>query len=245
MANIFTNLIANTSPAVPAAIVGRAESRIKNYLQRMETSMKSKLSSTNTEANEVSVIAAFGGTATGGNFTISVDLPTRGISYTTASIAHDAADSVIETALDSASPATVPDGDIAVVGSATNFTDGTMTFTANGSANVSAMPALITITDVDLSGTDPTVGAVTRSTPGRKNRNGHQAISDLNIALGCTHNAGEAAVLTTAVANYVGWPDRAPLDVIKWLGDVITKEEGNNYTKLQLETLYPELLNLN
>jgi len=244
MANIFTNLIANSDPSVPGACVGRAKSRVETYLTKMEASMKSKLSAVNTEANEVSVIAAFGGTANAGTFTLSVDLPTRDISYTTANIAYNAADSTIETALDSASPATVPDGDIVVAGSATNFTDGTMTFTCNGSANVSVMPVLITIADVNLSGTTPTVGAVTRSTPGRKNRNGHQAISDLNIAVGCTHDAGAAVTLTTAAAKYVGWSDRASLDVIKWLADVITVEEGTDYTKLQLEALYPELLNL-
>ena len=160
--------------------------------------------------------------------------------YTTANIAYNANAATIEAALDTASPATVPNGDIDVAASGTNLTDGNMTFTCNGSANVSNMPVLITVANVKLSG-GGRVAAVTRSTPGRKNRYAHQALTELNVVTGATHNAGEEPTLVDATANAVGNPDRPSLKVVKSLGRAGVAEEGTPDVNDQLEILFPEI----
>ena len=245
MANLYQNLIDNYT--LPAAMVGRAASRVGQQLAREAARADVKPATAFATTNEVTVIAAFGGTANAGNFTLTVNLPTRSITYTTANIAYNAAAATIEAALDTASPATVPDGDINVAASATDFTDGNMTFTCNGSANVSNMPVLITIANVNLSGTAPTVGAVTRSTPGQTTRNAAQALLELNIIDGTIPDCGEASTdwnLPTAAGDYVGWSRRVRLETIDWLAQQLKLEEGINDNRDALRALYnlPEAL---
>jgi len=243
MADIYTGLLAYTDPSPSRPQVGVADGRVKNYLQHMAAKSAKALTAANTTANEVTVIATHLTTTSGGNYTLTVNIPTRDIVYTTANIAYDDAAATIEAALDTASPATVPDGDINVAESgAAGLSDGNCTFTCNGSANVANMPVLITIADVDLSGSGNGVGAVTRSTAGRKNRYAHQALTELLAVTGATQDAGEEPTLVDNTANAVGWVDRPSLRVIQWLGVCVsTFEEGTPYVLDQLETLFPEI----
>jgi len=245
MANIFQNLIDNAT--FPAAKAGRAISRAKQQITREAALSVANLTSANTSANEVTVVATYNGTVSGGNFTITVNLPTRGITYTTANIAHNATAGTIEGALDTASPATVPDGDINVAASGTNLTDGNMTFTCNGSANVASMPVLITTTNVNLSG-GGTLGATTRTTDGQPNRNALQALYELNIIDGTVPASGEASTdwvkPTTAPNDYIGWYRRAWLETIEFLATQLKVEEGISDNRDAVRTLYglPEAL---
>ena len=240
MANIYTSLLAYTDPALPGPTVGRADSRVKNYLQKMEAKAAKNLSAAMTAANEVTAIADHLTTTSGGNYTLTVNATVNGITYTTASLLYDATAEGIETALDAASPATVGDGDITVTADASGLDNGECQFTCDG--NLASVPVLITITNVDLTGSGNGVGAVTRQVGGQMARPATQAITELNIAVGATQDSGDAVTLTSAIAAYVSWPDRAPLSVIKWLALATVVEDGVDLTRAALIELYPELL---
>ena len=242
MASIFQNLI--DSGTFPVTKVGRAVSRAYQQIAQDEAFQAVNLTAANTAADEITVAAQHGAGTNGGNYTITVSIPTWGTTYTTANVAWDAADTVIEAALDTASPSTVTNGDINVVDTAAaGLGDGNATFTCSGT--VASIPVLITATDVDLSGgAGPAVGAVTRDTPGRKNRYGNQALTELLIVTGATHNAGEEPTLVDNTSEAVGWTDRPSLRVIKWLGAVAVSDEGTVYVKDQLETLFPGIVDI-
>ena len=229
MANIYATLAAGSD--IPSTIVGRANSRV--YTELLEHT--SELLTANEAADEVTVIATFGGTATGGNYTLTVNAPLYGVSYTTASIAHDAAAATIEAALDTASPATVGDGDINVAAGATDFTDGNMTFTCSG--NVAETPVLISITDVDLSGTDPVVGAVTRSTAGQPDRNALQALFDLGLVSGTVPDCGEANTDWVTGTVQAGPFGKVSIDTAAWLAWKLGEEEGIDDNRNSVNTL--------
>lgn len=244
MSNIFVELAATSAPDVDKLEVGRADSAVKNYFERLGAKGGPVLTADNTAGDEVTTILQHFTGVTGGNYTITVEIPTWGVTYTTASILWNAADTVIEAALDTASPSTVTNGDINVVDTAAaGLGDGNATFTCSGT--VASIPVLITATDVDLSGgAGPAVGAATRDTPGRKNRYGNQALTELLIVTGATHNAGEEPTLVDNTSEAVGWTDRPSLRVIKWLGAVAVSDEGTVYVKDQLETLFPGIVDI-
>ena len=249
MADIYTGLLAYTAPTVnQVPTVGLAEGFVQNYFQHMAAKCAKALTSANTAADEVTVHATHLTTTSGGNYTITVNCPTLngGTVFTTANLAYDDTDATIEAAIDTASPATVGDGDVNCVESGSaGLSDGNLTITCNG--NLASMPVIITSTDVDLSGSGHGLGAITRSTPGCRNRYAVQALAELQIvtAASATYNAGEEPTLVDNTANAVGWVDRPELRVVKWLGKAIsTYEEGTPYVNDQLETLFPEIVQI-
>lgn len=239
MANIYQNLI--DSYSFPNTVAGRTSSRARQQIDRQPSV---SLTTANTSVNENTSIAKFGGTATGGNFTLTVNATVPEITYTTANIAHNASAATIEAALDLASPVAVGNGDVGVTAGATDFTDGAVVFDCTG--NLANIPVLITITNVNLSGTAPTVGAVTRTVDGHADRNVYQALYELNIVNGAGNDAGESPSMTlpTKPNDYIGQPDRARLELIDWLASQIVLEEGTNNTRNLIRTLYglPESL---
>ena len=240
MANIFTGLLAYTDPALPGPVVGMADSDVKNYFQHMRDTRAKNLLSAMAAADEDTDIAQHVATVSGGSFTLTVNATANAITYTTAGIAWNATDATIEAALDTASPATVGDGDIAVTDSGSaGLSDGNCQFLCSG--NLAEVPVLITINGASLTG-GGTAGAVTRTTGGQSDRYATQAISELNIAVGATQDSGDAVTLTTAAATYTGWVDRAPLAVIRWIALATVVEDGTTDMKEALEELYPELL---
>lgn len=151
MADIYTSLLAYTNPSPPGPAVGMADSRVKNYLQKMAAEGPKNLNSAMTAATEDTDIAQHVATVSGGNYTISVNATYNGIVYTTANIAWNATGATIEAALDTASPATVGDGDIAVTQSGTaGLSDGNCQFLCSG--NLASVPVLITIDGTNLTG---------------------------------------------------------------------------------------------
>lgn len=230
MSDIYNNLVTNAT--FPEAWVGRSKSLVEKEIVSQNGSL---LTTANTAANEVTVIATFGGTATSGNYTLSVNIPTSGISYTTANIVYNAAAATIEAALDTASPATVGDGDINVAAGTTNFTDGNMTFTCSG--NVATMPVLVTIADVNLAGTSPTVGAVTRTTDGQPDRNALQVLFDLGIVSGTIPATGEASV-DWVKGTYISSIRPVGIGTIAWLSQQLAVEEGITTNREAVDTLY-------
>ncbi len=242
MADIYTALLAYTDPTVPGPTVGRADSRVKNYLQRMAARNSKSLMAAMAAQDEVTDIAQHVATVSGGNYTLTVNATVNDIVYTTANITWNATAATIEAALDTASPATVGDGDITVAeaGSA-GLSDGNCSFTCDG--NLAEVPVLITINDVNLSG-GGTVGAITRTTAGQPDRPAGQALTELLAVTGLTQDAGEEPTLVDNTANAVGWVDRPSLRVIKWLGKAVAVEEGTPYVNDQLEALFPEIVNI-
>jgi hypothetical protein len=242
MASIFQNLLDNAT--FPVTKPGRAVSRAYQQISQFQAAKPVALTAANTAGDEVTDIATHLTTTSGGNYTISVNASANGITYTTASLAYNATAATIEAALDTASPATIVNGDIAVAeAGSVGLSDGNCSFTCSG--NLASVPVLITATDVDLSGSGAGVGAVTRTTPGRKDRNAYQALFEMNIVDGAGNDAGESPAMTlpTNTDDYVGWWKRARLETIDFLCGQVDVEEGNT-TAVLVRGLYnlPEAL---
>ena len=183
-------------------------------------------------------------TTSGGNYTLTVTIPSidgggTAVAYTTASIAHNATGATIEAALDTASPATVTDGDIAVVeaGSA-GLSDGACTFTCSGT--VASMPVFITIADVDLSGSGNGVGAVTQTTYGQAAQVSKQALYDMNVVAGTRNEVGSAPTWTRPAANGQSRPRKA---LIRALCADCSAVDGSNEVFTEVLRLYPGIKN--
>lgn len=183
--------------------------------------------------DEVTRIAAHTGTPVSGNYTITVEFPTLGITYTTASIAYNATAATIETALDTASPAAVPNGDVVVSEEgAAGLSDGYCDFTCEDA--VAEIPCLISIADVDMSGGSP--GAVTRTTPGQSDRKAAMALFELNVISGSLWNSGEQPSLTKPASS---GQSRPRFQLIHDLAVEAAVEDGKNYIYDAVMALYP------
>lgn len=183
----------------------------------------------------VTRIAAHTGTPTGGNYTLTVSIPTLGVEFTTASIAYNAAAATIETAIDTASPASVPNGDLAVTeeGSA-GLSDGYIDITAEDA--VANMPVHITINDVDMAGGSP--GEVTLTTAGQGNRKAAQALFDMNVVSGALWTSGLAVSGLTRPAS-VG-QTRPRYQLIRDLAIMAAVEDGSDSIYDAVMALYPK-----
>lgn len=170
----------------------------------------------------------------GGTYTLTVSIPTRGITYTTAAIAYNAAAATIETALDTASPATVGDGEIAVDDSGSaGLSDGDLTLTASGS--IADMPVLISIDASSVTGTSAG-GEVTYTTEGQGDRSAVQALFTLAIVTGTLPQSGVAPT---------DWVKPAPIGrtrpkeyQIKQIATRAALEEGNEAYYNAVAALY-------
>ncbi len=184
--------------------------------------------------SEVSRIAQHSGSPSSGNYTLTVEVPRLGIAYTTASIAHNATDATIETALDAASPAGVGDGDIAVTQqNAAGLSDGYCDFTCSG--NLASTSVIVTASNVDLNQGD--VGAATRTTPGQTNRKAAQALWALRAVAGDLHNSGEPVNTLSRPASVGQSRPRAGL--IEDLAQIAASEDGSDSILVAVRSLYP------
>ena len=240
MASIYQNMIDNLT--FPVTKPGRAVSRAR---QAIGAQPFVKLTAANTAIDEVTDIATHLTTTSGGNYTLTVNATVNSITYTTANIVYNATAATIEAALDTASPATVVDGDVAVAeAGSVGLSDGNCSFTCSG--NLAEVPVLITIADVDLTGSGAGVGAVTRTADGHADRNCYQALFEMNIVDGAGNDAGESPSMTLPVNpdDYIGQVGRARLETIEWLATQVALEEGTDNTRNLLRTLYnlPEAL---
>lgn len=187
-------------------------------------------------ASAVIDIATHTGTVVGGTYTLSVSIPRLGVSFTTADIANDATAATIEAALDTASPASVPDGDLAVTeeGSA-GLQDGGITIT--GEDALASTPIFVTIDGTNLTGGD--AGEVTQTVFGQTDRKAGQALWELNVVQGTVHNSGVAVNALTKPASLGQTRPRSGL--IEDLARVAAWEDGSDSILTAVRSLYPEV----
>ena len=144
--------------------------------------------------DEVSQIDQLTGTPSGGDYTLTVEAPVLGVTYTTAAIAFDAVEATIQTALDTASPVGVTDAAIVVAEENTaGLDDGFCDFTV--ALELLAQPVYISIDNSGVTG----IGAaqtVTRTVAGQPARNSLQALYDMNVIAGAVPSAGDAPTWT-------------------------------------------------
>lgn len=185
-------------------------------------------------ASAVTRIPALTGTPTGGNYTLTVVIPTLGVEFTTASIAYNANAATIESAIDTASPAAVPNGDLSVAeeGSA-GLSDGYIDITAEDA--VASMPVHISIADVDLAGGGVDVPVLT--TAGQGNRKAAQALYELNVISGTLWTSGLAVSgLSKPESN---GQSRPRYQLIRDLALMAAVEDGTDDIYNAVVALYP------
>lgn len=115
--------------------------------------------------NEVQSIAIFGGSPSGGTFTLTFTL-SDGATYTTAGIAYDANAATIQAAVDTAVAATVTAGHIVTTGGPLTTTPLTITFSGADVAGANHGQTTIDATSV----TGGTAGAASTTTEGHTQR---------------------------------------------------------------------------
>lgn len=120
------------------------------------------------EADAVSTIAANGGSS--GNMTITIEFPEYGISVITGNVVNNAADTVVQTAVDSALAAetilsSYTADDVKVVG--TNMSANAVSLTANGTSVAKTNMVVTTANAGDLDVAAPAVAATTIGTANR------------------------------------------------------------------------------
>jgi hypothetical protein len=130
------------------------------------------------EADAVSTIAANGGSS--GNLTITIAFPNYGISVTTGNIINNAADTVVQTAVDSALTAetilsSYSADDVKVVG--TNMSANAVSLTGNGTS-VAKTNMVVTTANVDM---DVAAPAVTVTTVGTANRSAEAVLAEYGV----------------------------------------------------------------
>jgi hypothetical protein len=151
--------------------------KVNAELDRQVAAGRDQVISAAAAANAVHTLAQ--SSQTSGNFTLTIELA-NGESFTTGSIAFNAAAAAVESAIDTAATSAAisgwTNGDISVSGGAVNAAAVVITF--DGSSVAGSCPVLTVLADVD--GAGGAWGAITRTTAGQSQRNGWGAL----VALG-------------------------------------------------------------
>ena len=186
-------------------------------------------------ADEVAVFPEQTDAGAADTYTLTINFPTLGVSVTTAAIAYNAVDTVIEGAIDTASDGTVPswtNGDISVsMGGSAGLDDGTVTLTFVG-ASVTETPAVVTLTPTGFTATG---GAVRNF--GSAGRPAAQALFELNVISGTLWGGGEAPVGLTRPAS--NGQTRPRWDLIRSLALEAAAEDGTDDIYDAVVALYP------
>jgi len=170
--------------------------------------------------DEIQEIAIFNGTATGGNYTLTIKLQ-DGTEFTTGNILYTATAATIESAIDAASPASVPNGDISVSGGPLTTTPVVLIY--DGSSVDEQNHAVVVITDVNLVGATP--GATTTTTQGGGNRRGLAALVGMGVVVDVPdfRDAPESWSVRTS-AETENYPSPG---LVSFLADLYYFEEDN------------------
>jgi hypothetical protein len=185
-----------------------------------------------TSANEVQSIAAFGGSPSGGTFTLTVTLRS-GQSFTTAGIAYNANNTTIQTAIDvAATAAAVPgwvNGHIVVTGGPLSTDAITITFSGASVSGQNQGQTTINATGV----TGGTAGAATTSVDGQTTRKAWATLNVLGIVTSAppAQGADPTGIVTCARGHH---PHGLSVTTVKALLTEAAIEDLNNnvYTLL-------------
>ncbi len=191
--------------------------------------------------DEVQTIPEQTDAGVGDTYTLTFTFPRqnagKGLTFTTAGIAYDAIDSVIETAIDVAATAATwtawTNADISVsMAGAAGLDDGTVTLTFDG-ASVSEEPCVLTV----LTATGWTQdGVIARTTPGQTDRNGAQALFEVGAITGAFWICGNTPSLTAGTTL-----KRPRAGLITDLAMVAAWEDGNDAIYDACRALYPTM----
>lgn len=236
---IYTDLANGGLAAVTASKprVGHPRSAAEQLLSK-SLDIDPNIGSTYAGADEVSVIPEQTDSGAADTYTITVNLTALGVSFTTAAIAYNAVNTVIETAIDvAATAATFPtwtNADISVsMAGAAGISDGTVTLTFDG-ASVNNTPALVSITPTGFT----EVGSTSRTTAGQGDRKATEALYDLNVVEGTLQGSGDVPSWTKPATNGATKP-RTKL--IKALALQTIVEDGTEDAYDALVALYPQI----
>ena len=238
---IYTNLATGSQTiktAKPRIGLGRASAQ---YLLAQAATLDPPIRTALAAADEVQSIPHQASSGALDTYTLTIRLPglQRG-TFTTAAIAFDAVDTVIETAIDVAATAaavtdwTNADISIAMVAAA-GVSDGIVTITFDG-ASVTEQVALLT--DMTCTGWTQD-GVITRTTDGGPDREAMQAMIDLGIVAGAAPSTGDAPTWTRP--TLLSTRTRPRVNVIQDLAQQSSYEEGTDEVASAVKTLYPEL----
>lgn len=188
-----------------------------------------------TARDEVQSISTFNGTATSGNFTLTLNLAGES-AFTTGNLAWDASAATIETAIDVAATAAAvtgwTNGDISVA-LTTNLNDAAATLTFDGVSVTETRPALTVMNDVDL---DANVSTATVTTYGQANRYAWAAMDVMGLLTGGPPVTGETSGLaaTTTPLSHLGYPKQETLQALAMQAAI---EDGT-------DAIYQDLMDL-
>lgn len=172
--------------------------------------------------DEVQSIAVYSGTVSGGTFTLAFVLA-DGSTFTTAAIAHSANAATIEAAIDTASPAAIGDGDIAVTGGPLTTTPLTLTY--SGASVAGANHGEVVIDGALLTG-GGTAGDESVTTEGQTKRTPWAALKVSGVIAGTPPTQGTSAAVTAATtpATNPYYPDQ---DLIRALAYEAAVDDNN------------------
>lgn len=220
---IFADYIAGTrSVAVtsPRSGLGRA---LTQELRGYRDNFDPDLTTAYTARNEVQSIA-FNTNIDGGTYKLKINLY-DGTTYTTADIAYTANAATIQTALDTASPSTVPNGAVAVSGGNIATANVVLTYSGVGLANKNHGLAEL----VDEALTDGGVGVatpvVTVTTVGNPARAALQILFTLGVLVGTVPVQGGTFAATAGDRTLGKFPS---IDLIKALARDASIDDGDD-----------------
>lgn len=187
-------------------------------------------------ANEVTVIPEQTDAGAADTYTLTITFfgALAGTAVTTAAIAYNAVDTVIESAIDTAASGlpswTNSDISVSMAGAA-GLDDGTVTLTFDGTS-VANTPAVVTLTPTGFNAT----AGISRSSFGSGDRKAVNAMYDLNVIEGPLWGAGETPVLTRPASN---GQSRPRFQLIRDLAIEAAVEEGSDAVYDAVTALYP------
>jgi hypothetical protein len=238
---IYTTLTTNSQVIGPAAKprVGLDRSSAEQLLNKalvFDPSIRTAFAA----QDEVQTIPEQTDAGVGDTYTLTFTFPRqnagKGLVFTTAGIAYDAVDTVIETAIDVAATAATwtawTNADISVsMAAAAGLDDGTVTLTFDG-ASVTEEPFEITT----LAATGFTsVGDAVRTTGGQLDRRATQTLYDLGVIEGTLQDSAEAPTWTRPTSKLL---KRPRLSLIQDLAVQTVWEDGTDDAHDAVAALY-------
>ncbi len=234
---IYTNLVTGSQSIGPAAKprVGLDRSSAEQLLNKAAV-IDPVVRTAFAAANEVQTILEQTDAAAADTYTLTVSIPKIGITFTTAAIAYNAVDTVIETAIDVAATAITwvawTNADISVsMAGAAGVDDGTVTLTFDGTS-VAETPVDATV----LTATGFTkTGVIARATGGQVDRDATQALIDLGIVAGTLQKSGDTPTWTKPTTKLLKEPR---ISLIQDLAFQAVYEDGSDEAYDAVAALY-------